>query len=624
MILSYSLVEQIWFLGIALIVLFLPGMVWVAWTQSDDKDMVEQLADAAGISVALIAIVGLIFYLEDWQFNGLILFLFFAIALLAFLAALLKRGDFLPRKQVLTSIAIFVVLLLMVAWRFYQARALVLPAWVDSVHHVLIVQKILDARGLPPSLAPELPVSFHYHYGFHIVTALWSAISKLNPTDSVLWLGQVLNALLALGIYRVAKAIWQDWRIALVAALLITFAFQMPAYYLSWGRYTLITGLICMLPAMAATLEVVKPGAGRESVLRLVILTAGLSLVHYMALLFLGLFTAAVLIERLFRLWREKKDGPSSAHSLRSSDLWRLALASLTGIVIALPWLIPMLQAQGSNVSVSVTIPGWQNFKNNFQYIIYLLGPSHNYWLLAISVFGFLLAILQRKARGLTLWTAFLMILSIPWGLKLGPFRPDHMAIMLFMPAGWLLAFFLVQVSAFVSRRVGVRLGMILLTLSTGGLLIWGGLQTRSVLNAVTILADQSDRQALDWVSANTPADARFFANTTLWQFRTYRGVDGGYWITPYTRRFSLAMPSLSISAAKDQYEQWQAWQSSASQVTACDSSFWSLVRDADLDYIYLHEGKGSFQPSGLEGCETIEQIYELDGVHVYQIHSIP
>ena len=624
MILSYSLVEQIWFFGIALIVLFLPGMVWVAWTQTSDKDIVEQLADAAGISVALIAIVGLIFYLGSWQFNGLILFLIFAIALLAFLAALLRRRDIFPRKQVLTSIAIFAVLLLMVAWRFFQARALVLPAWVDSVHHVLIVQKILDARGLPQSLAPELPVSFHYHYGFHIITALWSAISKLNPTDSVLWLGQVLNALLALGIYRVAKAIWNDWRIAVVAALLITFAFQMPAYYLTWGRYTLITGLLCMLPAMAATLDVVKPGASRESVLRLIILTAGLSLVHYMALLFLGLFTAVVLVERLVSLWREKTVKLSSVDSLSSRDLWRLALASLTGIFIALPWLIPMLQAQGSNAAVSVTIPGWQNFKNTFQYIIYLLGPRHNYWLLALSLPGFLLAIFQRKARGLTLWTALLMILTIPWGLKLGPFRPDHMAIILFLPAGWLLAFFLVQVSTYLSRRVDFRLGMILLIVSTGGLLGWGGLQTRSVLNAVTVLVDQSDRQALDWVSANTAADARFFANTTPWQFNTFRGVDGGYWITPYTRRFSLAMPSLSISAAKDQYEQWQAWQSSASMVTTCDSSFWSLVREADLDYIYLHAGKGSLQPSGLEDCETIEQVFELDGVHIYQIHAIP
>ncbi|OJX38374.1 MAG: hypothetical protein BGO78_10265 [Chloroflexi bacterium 44-23] len=624
MTLSFSFIEQIWFLGIAFFVLFLPGMVWVTWRNSHDKDMVEQLADAVGISIALIASIALIFYLAGWKFNGLILFLFFAFGLLAVLAALLRHRDILPRKQVLTTLSIFAVLLLMVAWRSFQARSLAFPAWVDSVHHVLVIQKILDVHGLPATLAPELPVPFTYHYGFHIVTALWSSISRLNPTDSVLWLGQVLNALLALGIYRLAKVFWKDWRIAVIAALLTTFALQMPAYYLTWGRYTLITGLLVMLPAMAAALEVVGQNAKRETVLRLVVLTAGLGLVHYMALLFLGLFVAVVLIERFICLLRQRREQTPTTALVKGRDLWRLALAALTGILLALPWLLPMLRAQGKNASVAVSIPDWQNFKNMVQYIIYLLGPQHNYWLLGLSALGFLLAILQRRAKELTLWTTLLLILSVPWGLKLGPFRPDHMAIILFIPAALLLAYFLVQVFVFVSRRLGWHLGQAFLILSTGALLLWGGLQTRSVINPVTVLADQSDRRALDWIATNISSDARFFANVALWQFRTYRGVDGGYWITPYTRRFSIALPSLYTSANRVQYDQWESWLSTASQVSTCDSTFWSLVRDANLGYVYSRENKGSLQPSGLEGCETIEQIYEWEGVHIYQIRSIP
>ena len=47
--------------------------------------------------------------------------------------------------------ALLLALLLaaLVAWRLYQARSLALPAWVDSVHHALIVRKIMENGGIP-------------------------------------------------------------------------------------------------------------------------------------------------------------------------------------------------------------------------------------------------------------------------------------------------------------------------------------------------------------------------------------------------------------------------------------------------------------------------------------------
>lgn len=621
MIISFPFMTQIWFLAVTVLVVFLPGLVWVLWTNSSKQDGIEKLADAVAISVAVIAILGMIFFFSGWQFSSLTIFLFLAALGLAFLAALLSRKVIFQKKRFFSVLGIVVVLCLAILWRFYQARTLALPAWVDSVHHVLIVQKIVDNNGLPATLAPELPVKLTYHYGFHIVTALWSAISKLDAVDSVLWLGQVLNALLALGVYRVAKVIWQKKRIAALASLLISFAFQMPAYYLSWGRYTLITGLICMLPAMAASIEVVKRGATRESVLRLIVLTAGLALVHYMALLFLGIFVGCLLLERGLTWLRckEKNDCP-----LKFSGILRLAASSLIGVTIAIPWLLRMLQAQRVISVLQVNLPAWQDFKTTFQYILYLLGPNQNYWLLGLALPGLIIAWFQPKARALALWTSAMMLLSIPWGLKLGPFRPDHMAIVLFLPAGWLLANGLINLAEVASKKISRRLSYAVVILVALALLGWGAWNTRSILNNVTILADSYDRQALDWIKENTPAEARFFANTTIWQYKVYRGVDGGYWITPYTRRFSIAMPSLYTSGDSEQRQTWSGWESIASQVTTCDDQFWSLVREANLNYIYLRAGKGSMQPAGLENCGTIEPVYANGGVSIYEIKSIP
>ena len=52
---------------------------------------------------------------------------------------------------------------------------------------------------------------------------------------------------------------------AALAALLVGFVFQMPAYYLTWGRFTLLTGLVVLGPAMAAALDVFKGPDRRDA-----------------------------------------------------------------------------------------------------------------------------------------------------------------------------------------------------------------------------------------------------------------------------------------------------------------------------------------------------------------------
>ncbi|HVN53369.1 MAG TPA: hypothetical protein VMT46_03485 [Anaerolineaceae bacterium] len=228
----------------AALISFLPGLAWLVWQPDDGEDSGERLAGAVGLSISLVAILALAFFVLHISLSAAALIILFVLAGLAGLAGILRnRRSGWNGRGWLLALAAFAVL---TAWRLYQARTLVLPAWVDSLHHVLIVRKMLEAGGLPATLDPYLPVPFYYHYGFHAIAAVFAFFSRFSPDQAVLVFGQALNAAVCLSVYRLGKALWQDAYRAAAAAALVGFFTTMPAYYLTWGRYTLLTGLILL------------------------------------------------------------------------------------------------------------------------------------------------------------------------------------------------------------------------------------------------------------------------------------------------------------------------------------------------------------------------------------------
>lgn len=616
MILSYPFSEHILLATTAILVLALPGLVWFLCFKNDGRDVAERLGDMIGLSISSMAILGMIFFFLGGRFSaGLIVVLLVILAIMALYLLMKHRAD-IQRVHLYWLLGTGLVLALVIAFRFYQAKDLVFPAWVDSVHHVLITQKIIDYGGLPETLAPELDVPLFYHYGFHLIAALFSWISLLEPVQAVLWFGQVINALVVLGIYRLSKALWRKTIPAVLAALLVGFAFQMPAYYVTWGRYTLLTGLLVMLPAMAVAYELVMTGFSKERTARLLVLTAGLALVHYLALFYFGLFLLSLVVERGVAWYRHK--APQN-RKLILNRVMPMVLAVLGGILVALPWLLRMLIAQSSQVGFQVVLPNAENLKA-YQYILYLLGPTHNYFLMGGALLGLILIWWQKGSRAMALWTSLMVLLSFPWGLRFGPFRPDHMAIVLFIPASIVISYSWVWLCGELQRRIHLFLGFAVLVVGIVGMLGWGTWQTRNVINAVTILADQADWVAINWIEDNLSQDARFLTNTTIWQYQTYRGVDGGYWILPKTERFAIALPGLYGYGTTEEKAQWVNWMERASVVHACDDGFWSLIKEAHLSHVYLREGKGSLQPNAMVACPNVEVVFQQNGVWIYEI----
>jgi len=619
------------------LVLFLPGWACLAWLpngQWDRRDLLERLADAAGLSIALTALVGMAGFFLGLRLPAAGIIGLYGSGLAALLLAFWKKHANIQLPTPWEGLGLLALAALL-AFRLYQARNLALPPWVDGVQHTLVVQKILELGGLPVDLNPVLPVPFFYHFSFHLLAASLAQLSGLAAPQAVLLLGQVLNALVSLAVYRLAKVLLGESRRAALAALLAGFAFQMPAYFLSWGRYTLVTGLVALPVAMAWTLELasvpvqMKKHAWQSAAV-LALLVAGVCLSHYLLAGLLGLWVIVVgFYSTRFKLPlphlkgapKRRGEGKGEGESGSSLNLpWPLLADAFAGLLLASPWLGRVLLYGSRLAKVEVVFELPQMGTGSLDNLLALLGPERNLVLLGLGLAGLVWAFFRPGLRAFAAWTLLVTALAMPWGLRFNPFRPDQVAIVLFLPAAILLGELLVSASQALGRRVNPWLGQAALLLAAGGLLVWGAVQTAVIVNPDTLLADQADLQALDWVRQNTPAAARFFINTVLWQTASYRGVDGGYWLPVLAGRWALLPPAMYGWGSRDEIQQVNRLAQAASQVTTCDSAFWSLVQEIHLTHIYVKAGRGSLTPAALASCVGLQRVYAAGGVEIWQI----
>ena len=599
---------------LAFLVLLLPGLAWWAWLGKQDRDPLVALAQIAGISLAAIILLAEIGFLIRVTFSTLGIILLAVLFAGLAVAGFIRRGFHWPHKfrwYFWIGLPLFG---LTVAWRLFQARGLLLPNWVDSQHHYLIVRTILENGSLPETLAPYLDMPFYYHYGFHAVAALYTAVSGLEIGQGILIIGQVLNALIGLSVYALGKTLWKDWRPAAAAALLVTFVTRMPAYYLSWGRYTLTVGMIFLPLAMSAAVRMLRKPQRKADIATLVLLTAGVLLSHYFAALLLAIFL--VVLAGVYFVPRLRKMLTALA------NLSGIITGALLGLLLALPWLLRVAHYSPLSSGIESNLGTIVNGSSTAAYIWKLLGPASNYALLVPAVIGLALALTKKIPTAFSLWSLILAIFALPWTFNLQPFRADHFAIVLFLPvtlwAGWLIW----QAGRWLTRHFQRRwlCCAFLLVLLTGWI-IWSIPMSADIVNPVTVMVTEDDIAALEWVKENTPEDARFFINTTYWQTDIYRGVDGGGWILPYAGRWAL-VPTVFYTFSPDlaKVSELLGLGKSASEINSCSPQFWDLIENADIDWLYIHQGQGALQPNALLACEQLSLAYENDQVWIFHV----
>lgn len=559
-------------------------------------------------------------------------------------------------RRLVSWTAFAAIAALAVATRIAHVRELVLPAWVDSVHHAMIVRMLVAGGEVPSTWAPILPdVPAVYHWGFHAGAAATAWLAGAStPTEVARLLlahGQLLNVLSALALYAAARVLFASRNAGLAAASVGMLVSWFPAYYAAWGRYTQLAGLL-MLPAVAISFAALRRSGRRGAVVLAALLLAGLVLVHVrVAFLLCTLLVVAAVLLGL-------RDGPK--------HLARWAVASTLALLLVSPWLARAVASREISEALSPTrgaaAAAWPAY--NVLPLDLLLSPGARE-LIAVATLGLSglggfaampaavrvasallsLAVLlaewrwsrgggrKRSARFpwrafglLWAWAAATALLVNLDRLGLPPLRfaPNSvLVISAFLPlsvacggvAAWVLRFL------GPARRVAAA-GTVL----SVGLGIWGASNLVDVVPPWTILATTRDVRALEWIEGNVPRAATFAVRTRPWVAGTFAGVDGGCWIEVLTGRRTVLPPALYPSTRDRRHleglERLLAAWSAATSLD--DPALRASLREAGVTHLFVGENEGLLGPASLRGRPWAREIYRDGPVAVYELRLVP
>lgn len=526
------------------------------------------------------------------------------------------------------------LVVLLFATRLWAVRSLDAPMWGDSYQHSVITQLILDHGGLFESWQPysEL-VSFTYHFGFHSLAAAFHWASGLPSHLSVLWTGQILNVLAVLCLYPLALRMnrnpWSGIAAVLAAGLLTS----IPMFYVNWGRYTQLAGMV-ILPALAW----VSWDAGKQDqrdwsrLIFTALLLAGLGLTHYRVLILAaGWFLTLILAN-------------SISGSLKRTVVYVL-FAGLLALVLSAPWLariissdfldwIATLFPSSINPAVSARPP-----ENPLAYL-----PRYSWFLLPVLVgWG-----LWRRNRGSALaglwwlilcWLANLKMFRLPFtGLDMFTIQiSGYLFFALFIgeTAGWLAD--QVNHSREIERphsrpRLAQRwvAGLLLCAgmLST----LWFARQRLwDVRPDLYGLVTRPDTHAYTWIQENTSFDSKFLVNSFFaFNNSVIVGSDGGWWLPLLAHRMTTTPPinyDFEAGPTVDFQQTTNLLVREIEQKGLDDPAVLQMLQDRGIGYVYVGQKQGSVNSPGalidieqLNNSQNYRQIYHQDRVWIFQL----
>ncbi len=628
-----SALPRLWLLLPLTVVLLLPGWAWMSGLRGDGAPESARALLAPALSAAFwpVLLAWMSLLRLPWGRPALLL----AGALLLCPAVRFWRSRRSLRPAPGAGLAL--VFLFSLGVRLVMTRDLAAPPWVDSVHHGLIARLIMEGRAYPSTYAPYgLTANAHYHSGFHALLSAFVLLSGLSIPQAMLLLGQALNALVStLGTYTFTRTLRFSHRAGLLAALTAALFTPMPAYYLSWGRYTQLAGLL-LLPAAFALWagEARHPPASRlaPAAPPLALLLAGLVITHYRVTAFLALLLLA---------WETARLRPSALRE-QGARLLRTALPALTGaLLLALPWLWPALMGfiapKTAAWSASPTRQPWfADFA--WRYLTAGLGR----YALGVAALGLGWALWKRRRAAVTLllWVGGMFLLANLGALGL-PGRAlvnnTSVEITLFLPLAALGGLFVDAVlraweralpqaapaegaapsgSGFVRwARPAYTLGAAVLL----GAAVFQGLRaTLPIVNPVTVLFHQADAAALRWMDENLPADASVLINPAPWGYGLYVGADGGYWISPLTGRRTFPPTLLYGWGGGAEIQETNRLSARLLEISGDPAALRAFMRENGHAYLYIGARGGPFSAPALRQSGLFETLYHAGDTWVF------
>jgi len=502
--------------------------------------------------------------------------------------------------------------------RLVQIRDLAVPAWVDSVHHLVLTQSILDQGILPSTYEPLIPIDAHtYHAGFHANLAVFTWLSGLSTSDSMLIFAQVLNGLSVFAAYLLTTTFTRSKSAGLAAAVIAGLMTPMPAYYTSWGRYTQLAALL-ILPALAALARLWISGRGRWAAILLAgVASGGIFLVHYRVMAFTACLLLADWISQTRRAW--------SANRIFLLRVGSFILAcGGAALALTFPWAWPTLSGVFAPiVTANITLPPQRLFADfNWTFLTTALGTPA----MVFAGLGLAWGALRRRrlAMGQALWVILLFLLAnlAALGVQAGWVLNNlSVEIMLFLPIAVLGGYFyhaLISMGRWLLRSwAWIWNGA--LTAGLSFLAIFGAYQLTPVLNPFTVLLRERERPAMQWIEEHIPTDETVLVSPYLWSSNMYAGQDGGYLISAIAKRKTIPPPVLYGMADPGEFEQinglcWEVIQQSDNP-----ANLWRVLREQDIRYVYIGARGGVLSARLLYSSPYFVARYQQEGVWIFE-----
>jgi hypothetical protein len=636
--------------------LLVPGytLLLLVGPATDWPDPLLQIALAIGLSMALLPLLLLLVTLLGIALTPAVLAMILVVS--GVVAAwrtwrldcrpLAPWGDRRFWPAMAAFAALFAITL---ALRMLQARNLVVPAWVDGVHHTLIARLIIDRGQVPANYEPFMGIGpFIYHFGFHVLAAGLAWLTGLGAPQAVLVVGQLVNALVGIGVYALTVVLIQpaDARggrqpvppVAVAAGLLamglVGAVSFMPAYYVTWGRYTQLAGLAVLPTAAVLTLWWLDTGR-RWMLWTAGVAVAGLTLVHYRVLVFYVALVVAFLVQRLVlrsEAWFAQRSAePTQAPPpLPPMRRYLRRAVTLAGVALLLltPWLARLAVVFATGGSTANWLGGSPAANAMPRGLIDI---GYDRLLLRAALLSFLLGLLWWRRVSIVLGVAAAVAVLVTNPQWLGYhatwlFNNTALIITLFLPMAILVAVLLARATAAVLelapgawRRPAVAvLASVFFTVVLAS--AWRSID---IVNPVTVVATEADMEAMAWIGDHTAADAGFLSGVREWQHDTYVGTDGGYWIPLLTGRRTLVPPALYTFGSPDYFYQVQAILDRLADVKAAgDAVVKELMAQNGLEYVYLGAKGSQFDLQSFVNAPRFEVAYSNGAVWIFRARN--
>jgi len=525
------------------------------------------------------------------------------------------------------DLALLILLGLVFGVRLLAVRSLDAPMWGDSYQHTMIAQLLVDNGGLFDSWLPYAEIDrFTYHFGFHSAVAVLHWLVGLAPVQAVLWTGQLLNGLAVLTLYPLALRVTGSRWGAVWAVLLAGLLLSLPMFYVNWGRYTQLAGLVVLPAAVWLTWELADLSRRSWRLLALgALVVGGLALTHYRVLIFYGLFAVVLAVASFWqKTWRE--------------TLLRLAAVAIGGGLLFFPWFLNTFGASFVRVfwNQATTPPSqaqpWTWSYNALGDPSSFLAPG--WWLLMILGLGLGLWQRQRAVVIAGLWWLLLLVATNPAWLNLpgtGVISNFALFISIYLPAGLFSGVLAAQFGRFAAGRKWAQVLAALVVLSLG--IASSPDRMADVIPGDHALVTRPDLRAAAWMQANTPPESRFWINS----FFAYGGgavvgSDGGWWLPLLAHRSTMVPPlnyTTDLPADSEYRQEINNVHRQVAEHGLDDPAVIALLQEKNVTHVYIGQRQGGvnspaeelIDPDQLVESDHYTEVYHQDRVWIFALN---